>query len=127
MGSLPAPALRPHGLRVSAVLEMSYQYKGALTIEQELAAAEEAKEAARERIQERRAQLRRLRNDRKQLQELAEYENHLEAEIHSLTVAAAPLPEPVHGGRRGLEAAAEEMRRFNRTRDSRQRMPAVAA
>jgi len=103
---------------------MKYQYGGSLTIEQELAAAAEAKEAARERIQERRAQLRRLRNDRKQLRELTAYEQHLESEIHALTVATEPLPEPVYGGRKGLEEAAEEMRRFNRTRDSRQRMPA---
>jgi len=101
---------------------MGYKYAGALTIEEELAAAAEAKEAARERIQERRAQLRRLRNDRKQLRELNEYEYRLEAEIHQLTVATtAPLPEPVYGGTRGLHAAAEEMRQYNRTRNSRTR------
>ena len=105
---------------------MTYKYSGALTIEQELAAAEEAKEAARVRIQERRAQLRKLRNDRKQLQELTAYEHHLVTEIHALTVATEPLPEPVYGGRKGLELAVQEMRHYNRTRDSRQR-PELAA
>lgn len=101
---------------------MAYKYGGNLSIEEELAAAEKAKETARERIQERRAQLRRLRNDRKQLRELAQYEHRLEAEIHQLTVATtAPLPEPVHGGHRGLLEAAEEMRQYNRSRNSRTR------
>lgn len=105
-----------------------YKYSGSLTIEQELAAAAEAKEAARERIQERRAQLRRLRNDRKQLRELNAYENQLETEIHQLTVATStPLPEPIYGGHRGLEEAAEEMRRYNRSRNSRTRPPLLEA
>lgn len=99
-----------------------YKYSGKLTIEQELAAAAEAKEAARERIQERRAQLRKLQNDRKQLRELTEYEHQIESQIHQLTVAtSAPLPEPVYGGHHGLLEAAEEMRRYNRSRNSRTR------
>lgn len=101
---------------------MAYTYRGKVTIEQELAAAAEAKEAAKERIQERRAQLRRLRNDRKQLRELVQYEHQLEAEIHQLTVRTTrKLPEPIYGGSKGLMDAAEEMRRYNQSRNSRTR------
>lgn len=98
-----------------------YKYGGSLTIEQEIAAAEAAKEEARERIQERRSQLRKLRESRKQLEDMVQAEVRLTAEIHKLTVTKPALPEPRYGGKQGLRAAVEEMRQYNRTRNSRTR------
>ena len=102
---------------------MTYQYRGSLSIEQELAAAEEAKEEARQRIQERRSQLRQLREARKALEDMTEIEDRLSREIHKLTLAKPSLPEPIYGGRSGLKAADEEIRQYNRSRNSRTRPP----
>jgi len=104
---------------------MAYQYSGEQTIEQQLATAAAAKEEAKQRIAERRAQLRKLRNDHRQLEELNQYEQRLARQIHELATTNA-LPEPKYGGPKGLRAAAEELRQYNRSRNSRTR-PALEA
>ena len=106
---------------------MAYVYKGKLTIEQELAIAEREKEVARQRIQERRAQLAKLKAARKQLEGMVAVEHRLVAEIHRLAVPVKELPEPKYGGREGLRKAAEEARQWSQARNSRKRPERLAA
>jgi hypothetical protein len=122
LGTLPR-----HRRRVPAALVMSYQYKGHLSIEQELAIAEQEKEEARQRIQERRAQLSKLRASRKQIEDMVAVEHRLVSEIHKLAAPLKTLPEPRYGGLAGLRAAAEEARGWSRTRNSRTRPERQAA
>jgi len=98
---------------------MAYKYSGEQTIEQQLATAAAAKEEAKQRIAERRAQLRKLRNDHRQLEELNQHEQRLKRQINELATATPTLPEPKYGGPKGLRAAAEELRQYNRSRNSR--------
>ena len=91
---------------------MAYAYKGDLTIEQELAAIEQEKADALARIEERRKQLAKLRSARREVRTLISHEHRLVTELHKLTGVPVPIAEPVHGGREGLKAAAEEIREF---------------
>lgn len=104
-----------------------YQYKGNLTIEQELAIAEREKEEARQRIQARRAQLAKLKAARKQLEGMVQVEHRIVSEIHRLAIPAQELPPPRFGGREGLRKAAEEARQWSQARNSRTRPERHAA
>ena len=106
---------------------MTYTYKGNLTIEQELAIAEREKEEARQRIQERRTQLAKLKAARKQIEGMVQVEHRIVSEIHRIAIPEKALPEPRYGGREGLRRAAEEASQWSRARKSRTRPPKLAA
>ncbi len=86
---------------------MSYNYQGKQTIEQELEAARAEAEARKVAAAEAREQLKTLRDARRKAQEFTAKQEAIEREIYTLT-HAVKLPPPIHGGRRGLEAAAAE-------------------
>lgn len=86
---------------------MSYQYKGNQTYAQEIAAAQAEAEARKADAAEAARQLREIKAARRKAAEFAARHESVQREIELLT-GGVQLPPPIHGGRRGLEAAAAE-------------------
>jgi hypothetical protein len=87
---------------------VSYQYKGNQTYAQEIAAAQAEAEARKADAAKAREELRALQAAKRKAEEFAAQQRATEEAIFELTNGVKKLPPPIHGGRRGLEAAAAE-------------------
>lgn len=93
---------------------MTYQYRGAQTIQAE----QDRQEALKAELAEERAKLReamriRRENERLEAQILATQQRAAE-----LSKPVQSMPEPIHGGRRGLRLAAEEAANHTRKKQA---------
>lgn len=87
---------------------MGYQYKGKLTYAQELAAAQAEAEAQKAEAAETARQLREIKTAKRRAEEYAKRKRQMDEAIFELTTGHKRLPPPIHGGRKGLQAAADE-------------------
>jgi hypothetical protein len=117
MVGLPPQPLRPHGPRISAVLEMNYQHG-------QTKAAKEAHEAevrARGRLAELRrieaeleARIEHRKNQMRKVPKIRTYAPTAE-QVRAWEQRAAGLPEPVWGGQHNLHLAALEAATWDQT------------
>lgn len=87
---------------------MAYQYKGKQTYAQELAAAQAEADQLKAEADETARQLREIKAARRKAEEHALRKRQMDEAIFELTTGHKRLPPPIHGGRKGLEAAADE-------------------
>jgi len=87
---------------------MAYQYKGKQTYAQELAAAQAEAEKQKAEADETARQLREIKAARRKAEEHAKRKREMDEAIFEITTGRKRLPPPIHGGRKGLQAAADE-------------------
>ena len=87
---------------------MAYQYKGKQTYAQELAAAQAEAEQQKAEAEETARQLREIRAAKRKAEEYALKKRQMEEAIFEVTTGKKRLPPPIYGGRKGLQAAADE-------------------
>jgi len=103
---------------------MAYQYKGKQTYAAELAAAQAEADAQKAEADELSQQLREIRAAKRRADEYAERKRQMEEAIYELSTGKKRLPPPIHGGRKGLQAAAEEARGYWKRKQPAHKQPA---